>query len=256
MSCGYGDRLVLDCVSLTVTRGERVALIGANGVGKSTLLKVIGGLLRPRAGSVRIGGKDVGEMPREQLGKVVAMVPQELVVSFSFTVQEMVELGRTAYLGLFGVPTAADRAAVSHAIEATDSASLAPRVFNELSGGERQRVLVAMALAQEPSLLLVDEPTQRLDLTRQSEILDLIKEVSDGKGLTVLAAIHDLNLAAMYFDRLVVLENGAVLADGAPENVVRRDILERAFAGRLRFLSVPESPTPIVLPQSRLERSS
>ena len=244
----YGDCGVLDHVSLQIDRGERVAVIGANGAGKTTLLKMIGGLLHPRAGSVRIDGIDSADVPTPQMAKLVATVPQELVIPFSFTVREMVELGRTAHVGLFGGFDAADRGAVDRAMRVTDVTSLAGRIVNELSGGERQRVLVAMALAQQPRILLLDEPTQRLDLTRQADMLDLVRDVSAERGLTVLAAIHDLNLASLYFDRLVVLSGGAIAADGPPREVINADVLEPAYAGRLRFVPVGESTTPIVLP--------
>ena len=247
----YGDRGVLNHVSLRLDPGERVAVIGANGAGKTTLLKTVGGLLGVNGGSVRIDGTDVADIPRRQIARLIAMVPQELVIPFSFTVREMVELGRTAYVGLFGGFGAVDRGAVDHAMQVTDSTGLAYRIVNELSGGERQRVLVAMALAQQPRILLLDEPTQRLDLTRQAEILDLIREVSAERGLTVLAAIHDLNLAAMYFDRLIVLSGGVIVADGPPREVMKAEVLEPAYAGRLRFLSVAESATPIVLPEPK-----
>jgi iron complex transport system ATP-binding protein len=248
VSFAYGDRGVFDRVSLRLDPGERVAVIGANGAGKTTLLKMIGGLLRVHAGSLRIDGMDVAEIPRRQMARLVATVPQDLVIPFSFTVREMVELGRTAYVGLFGGFDAADRRAVDHAMEVTDVMSLASRVVNELSGGERQRVQVAMALAQQACILLLDEPTQRLDLTRQAEILDLIRDVSTERGLTVLAAIHDLNLAALYFDRLIVLSGGVIVADGAPGEVMTAEVLEPAYAGRLRFMSVGESAMPVVLP--------
>jgi iron complex transport system ATP-binding protein len=250
----YGDRGVFDRVSLRLDPGERVAVIGANGAGKTTLLKLMGGLLRVQGGSLRIDGMDVADIPRRQMARLVATVPQDLVIPFSFTVREMVELGRTAYVGLFGGFDVADRRAVDHAMEVTDVMSLASRVVNELSGGERQRVLVAMALAQQGRILLLDEPTQRLDLTRQAEILDLIRDVSAERGLTVFAAIHDLNLAALYFDRLIVLAGGAIVADGAPGEVMQAEVLEPAYAGRLRFLSVGESATPIVLPTPRIDR--
>jgi iron complex transport system ATP-binding protein len=247
----YGDRGVLDHVSLRLDPGERVAVIGANGAGKTTLLKVIGGLLRVGSGSVQIDGVDVAAIPRWRIARLVAAVPQELVIPFSFTVREMVELGRTAYIGLFGGFTAVDRSAVDQALHVTDSTCLASRGVNELSGGERQRVLVAMALAQEPRILLLDEPTQRLDLTRQADILDVIRDVSAERGLTVLAAIHDLNLAGLYFDRLIVLSGGAIVADGAPREVMKAEVLEPAYAGRLRFMSVAGSATPIVLPEPK-----
>jgi iron complex transport system ATP-binding protein len=248
VSFSYGDRDVLDHLSLQLSPGERVAVIGPNGAGKTTLLKVMGGVLRASAGSVQLEGADVAGIPRRQMARLVAMVPQELVIPFSFTVRELVELGRTAHISLFGGFDAADHHAIEHALEVTDSTCLASRVVNELSGGERQRVLVAMALAQQPRILLLDEPTQRLDLTRQAEILDLIRDVSAERGLTVLAAIHDLNLAALYFDRLIVLSGGAIVADGAPGEVMKAGVLEPAYVGRLRFVSVGESATPIVLP--------
>jgi iron complex transport system ATP-binding protein len=248
VSFSYRDRGVLDHMSLQIDPCERVAVIGANGAGKTTLLKVVGGVLRANAGLVQIDGTDVAAIPRRQMARLVAMVPQELVIPFSFTVREMVELGRTAHVSLGGGLGTADRQAIEHALEVTDSTCLASRVVNELSGGERQRVLVAMALAQQPRILLLDEPTQRLDLTRQAEILDLIRDVSAERGLTVLAAIHDLNLAALYFDRLIVLSGGAIVADGAPDQVMTAEVLEPAYAGRLRFVPVGASTTPIVLP--------
>jgi iron complex transport system ATP-binding protein len=166
-----------------------------------------------------------------------------------------VELGRTAYMSLFGGLSMVDRRAVDHAMDLTDSIGLASRVVNELSGGERQRVLVAMALAQQPHLLLLDEPTQRLDLTRQAEILDLIRDVSVERGLTVLAAIHDLNLAALYFDRLIVLSGGAIVADGAPREVMKAEVLEPAYAGRLHFVPVGAPAPPLVLPAPKSPKS-
>ena len=247
VSFSYGGRRVLDRLSLQLDPSERVALIGSNGAGKTTMLKVIGGV-RANAGSVQIGGTNVADIPRRQMARLVAMVPQELVIPFSFTVRDMVELGRTAYMSLFGGVGPADRHAVAHALEVTDSTCLASRVVNELSGGERQRVLVAMALAQQPRILLLDEPTQRLDLTRQAEILDFFRDVSAEHGLTVLAAIHDLNLAALYFDRLIVLSGGVIVADGTPREVMKAEVLEPAYAGRLRFVPVGASSTPLVLP--------
>jgi iron complex transport system ATP-binding protein len=254
LSFAYGARPVLARISFQVRAGERVAVIGTNGAGKTTLLKVIGGLLRPGAGSVRIDGRRVADIPKRELARLVATVPQDLVIPFSFTAREMVELGRTAYVNLFGAFQADDRLAVDDALRVTDSARLADRVVNELSGGERQRVLVAMALAQQPRLLLLDEPTQRLDLTRQADILDLVRDVSLDRGLTVLAAIHDLNLASTYFDRLIVLSDGAIVADDVPARVLRAEVLEPAYAGRLRFVLSGESGTPIVLPSPRSPR--
>ena len=251
VSFGYGGRRVLERVFLRLEPGERVAVIGANGAGKTTLLKIIGGVLRASAGSVRINGDEATAIPKRRFATLLGMVPQEIMIPFAFTVRDLVELGRTPYVGLFGGLSVVDRRAVERAMAATDSAALAARVFNELSGGERQRALIAMALAQEPEILLLDEPTQGLDVTRQAEVLDVMCQVNAERGLTVLAAIHDLNLAAMYFDRLVVLAAGTILADGPPHQIIRPDVLERAYAGRLRFSTIRDSAVPIVLPASR-----
>ena len=248
---GYDERPVLDDVSLEVPGGERVAIVGANGAGKTTLLKLMAHLLRPRAGVVRLGARDVRAFSRRALAKRLGMVPQELAVPFSFTARELVECGRTAYLPLFRAPAAADRRAVDRAMAATATAPFSDRPVGELSGGERQRVVIAMVLAQEPGIMLLDEPTQHLDLTRQGEILDLLVALSRERRLSIVATMHDLNLAAQYFDRLIVLAGRGVVGDGPPASVMRADMLEAAYGGRLDFVTTPSRDVPIVLPARR-----
>jgi iron complex transport system ATP-binding protein len=245
---GYDERVVLERVSLEIPAGERVAIVGANGAGKTTLLKLMADLLRPDAGAVRLGARDVRAFSRGALAKRLGMVPQELAVPFGFTARELVECGRTAYLPLFGAPTVADRHAVDTAMASTATTSFSDRPLGELSGGERQRVVIAMVLAQEPSIMLLDEPTQHLDLTRQGEILDLLVALSRERRLSIVATMHDLNLAAQYFDRLIVLAGRQVLADGSPAAVMRADVLEAAYGGRLDFVTTPSRDAPIVLP--------
>ena len=245
---GYDERMVLDDVSLEIRAGERVAIVGANGAGKTTLLKVMADLLRPNAGAVRLGARDVRAFSRSALAKRLGMVPQELAMPFSFTARELVECGRTAYLPLFGAPTAADRHAVDAAMASTATMAFSDRPLGELSGGERQRVVIAMVLAQEPSIMLLDEPTQHLDLTRQGEILDLLVALSQERRLSIVATMHDLNLAAQYFDRLIVLAGRGVVADGPPAAVMRADVLETAYGGRLDFVTTSSRDVPIVLP--------
>ncbi len=245
---GYHERLVLEDVSLVVAPGERVAIVGANGAGKTTLLKVMADLLRPRMGAVRLGSRDVRTFSRQALAKRLGMVPQELTLPFNFGARELVECGRTAYLPLFSAPTLQDRTAVDAAMSSTGTTSLGERSIGELSGGERQRVVIAMVLAQEPSVMLLDEPTQHLDLTKQGEILELLVELSRERGLSIVATMHDLNLAAQYFDRLIVLANRRVAADGCPAAVLRADVLEAAYGGRLEFVPTPLREVPIVLP--------
>jgi iron complex transport system ATP-binding protein len=176
------------------------------------------------------------------------MVPQEFAMPFSFTARELVECGRTAYVPLFNTPTAADRRVIDAAMASTATTTLGDRLVGELSGGERQRVVIAMVLAQEPSVMLLDEPTQHLDLTRQGEILDLLVALSRERRLSIVATMHDLNLAAQYFDRLIVLAGRGVVADGPPATVMRADVLEAAYGGRLDFVTTPSRAVPIVLP--------
>lgn len=251
LSFGYNGQPVFDGISLKIIAGERIAVLGRNGAGKTTLLRLLSGTRTPTKGSILLDGHNLCDMPRLELARKIAAVPQEFVVPFAFTVQEIIELGRTPYVGLLRGLSSDDRHAVEQAMRLTQTLELGGRVFNELSGGERQRVIIAMALAQEPEVLLLDEPTQQLDVTRQAEILDLVTELNRSRGLTVVAAIHDLNLAGRYFDRLIVLHRGAVFADGPPVSVLRPDVLEKAYNGPVEILRIGTGRTPIVLPGSR-----
>jgi iron complex transport system ATP-binding protein len=248
LSFAYNGRQVLESISLDVAAGERLAVLGSNGAGKTTLLKLIGGVLTPARGKVSIEGFSLHKMPKRELAQRIAAVPQMFVVPFAFTVREIVELGRTPHLRALTSFSTADRESVDRALEMTGTARFSDRIFNELSGGERQRVMIAMALAQEPRILLLDEPTQHLDLGRQAEILDLISEFNESRGLTVIAAIHDLNLAARYFNRIVVLHDGSVAKDGSPGEVLSAVLLERVYGGPIQVLQAPGESMPIVLP--------
>jgi iron complex transport system ATP-binding protein len=254
LSFAYNGRRVLDGISLNVAEGEGLALLGPNGAGKTTLLKLIGGVLTPANGTVLLHGRSPRQLPRRELARKIAVVPQEFVVPFAFTVREIVELGRTPHLRLLGSPGSADRRAMDHALEVTDTAELSNRIFNELSGGERQRVMIAMALAQEPQVLLLDEPTQQLDIARQAEVLDLISELNSSKRLTVIAAIHDVNLAARYFNRVIFLHRAAAVADGSPVEVLSSQFLQTVYGGTIEVLSFSNGGPPIVLPVPRFRR--
>jgi len=251
ISFAFNARPVLDTISLRVAAGERTAVIGPNGVGKTTLLRVISGVLTPGKGSVRIDGCPLSSIPRRELARKIAVVPQEFAAPFAFTARELVELGRTPHLRFWAGAGRADRHAVNRAMELTDTTPFRDRTVNELSGGERQRLRIAMALAQEPKILLLDEPTQQLDITRQAEILDLVSELNSGQHLTVVAAIHDLNLAARYFKRLIVLRGGSVLADGSPTEVLSRDLLQKAYEGPVEVSPSNTDHLPVILPVPR-----
>jgi iron complex transport system ATP-binding protein len=243
----YYNGLVLRDVSLELRRGELVALLGPNGSGKTTLLKVLSGLLRPRRGRVLLDGQDVQRLGRRQIARRVAMVPQELEMPFGFTAYEMVMLGRTPHVRPLAGASAHDRQVVTEQMRLTGTADLAGRPFNELSGGERQRVVVAMALAQQPQVLLLDEPVVHLDISHQLEILELIKSLNRTRDLTVLATMHDLNLAALYFDRLMLLERGQVVADGTPERVLVEERIRQVFGATVQVQEHPTRRTPHVV---------
>ncbi len=228
VSFGYRNVPVVREVSIDVARGEMVGLLGPNGAGKSTLLKLASGVLNPERGRVLLGDDDVRTLSRRELARRVSVVPQDFAVQFAFTVRQIVELGRTPHVGVWGVSRAADRHAVDVALEATGTSELAGRAFNELSGGERQRVLLALALAQDAPVVLLDEPTAHLDIKHQVEVLELLRHFNVEQHLTVVAALHDLNLAARYFSRLVLFQ-GAIVADGPPTNVLDSTLLASVY---------------------------
>jgi iron complex transport system ATP-binding protein len=228
VSFAYHRALALDGVSVRLAPGEMVGLLGPNGAGKSTILRLAAGALRPNIGRVRLLGDEASRLPRREAARRVAVVPQEFTVQFPYTVRQIVEMGRTPRLNLLGTLGAVDHAAVDSALATTESAQLADRDFNELSGGERQRVLLALALAQEGQVLLLDEPTAHLDIRWQVETLELLRRLNAERGLTILAALHDLNLAARYFSRLILL-NKRVVADGPPSRALEQELLGAVY---------------------------
>jgi iron complex transport system ATP-binding protein len=222
-------RGVLDGLALSMAAGELLALVGPNGSGKTTLIRILSGTLTPESGSVSFDGKPLADWRRVELARRVAVLPQHLELPAGFRVAELVAMGRTPHASrLFG-STADDEAAVQRALTDADALPLAGRPGHELSGGERQRVLVAMALAQEPELLLLDEPTLHLDLSHQVALLQAIRRLRVRRGLTVLAVLHDLNLAAAFAPRVAVLDAGRIVADGPPQRVLTPELARRVF---------------------------
>ena len=228
LAFGYGSQPLFVETSLAINAGEMVGLLGPNGAGKTTLLRMAIGALRPQRGCVLLSGRDLRALSRREVARRIAVVPQEFSTPFAFTVRELVSLGRTPYLSFFGTERPTDHQAVQQAMEATGTASLAGRIFNELSGGEKQRVALAMALAQQPELLVLDEPTTHLDLKYQINVLELAQRLNRERDLTVLATMHDLNLAARYFPRLVLFQRG-IVADGPPVEVLQSRLLSRVY---------------------------
>ncbi|MCG3149668.1 MAG: putative siderophore transport system ATP-binding protein YusV [Verrucomicrobiae bacterium] len=220
VNAGYRDLGVLHDVSLTIAEGQMMALLGPNGAGKSTLLRVLTGLHPHQTGDVRLFDRDVRHLPANERAQLVAVVPQEVTTPMAFTVEEMVKLGRWARR---------DTADIEPALTATDTLALRDRLYTELSGGEKQRVIIAMALAQEPKLLLLDEPTAHLDINHRLEILVLLEKLNRERGLTVLMTSHDLNLAAEFFPQLVLMNHGRIVAAGKPEEVFQEARLAEVF---------------------------
>jgi iron complex transport system ATP-binding protein len=225
---GYGDLDVIRSASFDLDAGSCTALIGPNGAGKTTMLRLAAGTLRSRMGSVILNDVPLHTLALKQVARTVALVPQQLDVPFQFTVREVVEQGRTPYLGFLRGPMSEDREAVDRALELADVTVLQYRIFNELSGGERQRVKIALGLAQQPKLLLLDEPTQNLDIGRQVELIDLLHFLRS-EGITIFASIHDLQLVEGNFSSVVVLSPHTPLMVGTPEEMLKPTLLEKAF---------------------------
>ncbi len=247
VTAAYGPRVVLRDCSFAIGTGEIVAVVGPNGAGKSTLLRVLAGLLKPSAGAVALDGQNVRTMSRSALARRIAVVPQIFDTLFPFTVREVVALGRTARLGAFGRASAGDLAAVERAIGELELGSLASRRIDQLSGGERQRAVLAMALAQETDVLLLDEPTVHLDPGHQLATLALLRELGSRRQLAVCAVLHDLNLASAFASRIVALADGSIVRDGTPLEVLHPDLIRAVFGDGLEV--VARDGHPAVLPR-------
>ena len=251
LSFSYLDGLVLHNINISIRAGEMVGLLGPNGSGKTTLLKLASGILKPNQGEIRLDGSNLSHLRRKTIARSVAVVSQQFHIPFAFTVTEVALLGRLPFVKAFVEESEADRQAVVNALELVGISELAQRRFDELSGGEQQKVILAMALAQQPKLLLLDEPTVHLDITHQVEILELVRSLNMEQGLTVIAAMHDLNLASLYFDRLILLKEGRVSADGTPAQVLTEDRISEVFSASVRVEPHPIASVPhiVVMPR-------
>jgi iron complex transport system ATP-binding protein len=229
MKFKYDGAWVLDGLSFTTGKGEFLSIIGPNGSGKTTLLKVIDGIYPPQQGTIFIDGKDNRRIRRYELAKIIAVVPQDSPMIFSFTVQEVVMMGRAPHLGRLRFEGKSDFDIVHKAMEITDILPFAGRNINELSGGERQRVLIARALAQQPQIILLDESTAFLDIKHQVAFFDLIRMLNRDEGLTVIAVTHDMNLASLYSDRVMLLNHGRIHHIGTPDEVITEPNIREVY---------------------------
>ncbi len=246
LSFTYQSLPVLSGVNFEVKKGDVLGIIGPNGSGKSTLLKNINALLKPLKGSVMLEGDNIFKMSRQKIAQSMAVVPQDTSIGFNFSVYEAVMMGRVPHLGRFQKEGEDDRTVVKESMEVTNCWSFKDRSVMELSGGERQRVILARALAQEPEIILLDEPTAFLDISYQTEIFDLIKELNIGKNLTVIAVLHDLNLAAQYCDHLILLNKGEIYKIGTPDEVITVDNIQEVYGTKVIISKHPVSKTPYV----------
>ena len=251
LTFAYRERAVLSRVTFSIDAGEVVGLVGPNGSGKSTLLRLALGLLAADRGELHVVGIPIAALSRKALARHAAFVPQDTVVEIAFTVRDVVAMGRHPHLGRFQPETAADEAAIQWALASTSTEALAERTLQELSGGERQRVILARALAQQATLLLLDEPTANLDVAHQLEMLMLVRSVVQ-EGRCALIAIHDLALAARFCDRIVMLSEGAVVALGTPRQVITEAHLAKYFRIQAKVRWEPELGGLLVLPRAPL----
>src|SRR5919112_1808445 len=251
LTLAYGERTVIEGLDLTVAAGRITAIVGANACGKSTLLRSMSRLLSPRAGQVLLDGRAVHRLPAKELARTLGLLPQSPIAPEGITVADLVGRGRHPHQGIFSRWSREDDAAVAAALEATQTTALSERPVDELSGGQRQRVWIAMALAQQTDLLLLDEPTTFLDVSHQIEVLDLLTDLNRARGTAIVMVLHDLNMAARYADNLVAMTAGRVHASGSPGDVLTAANVRAVFGLDCRVVVDPTSGAPLMLPISR-----
>jgi len=247
VSLGYDHRAILNNINLRTVPGKILGLIGPNGSGKSTLIKGMTRVISIFSGHILIDGQDIKSIKREDLARLIATVPQNPVLPEAFTAFEVVLMGRTPHLGLLRYEGGRDIAIAWQAMEATKTELFAERRVGELSGGERQRLIIARALTQQPRAILLDEPTAHLDINHQVEILNLVKSLCLEQSLTVIAALHDLNLAAQYCDWLVMLNGGEIYAEGTPSNVLTAQNVKEVYGAEVYVYPHPINKLPTTL---------
>ncbi len=245
---GYGDREILRGFSAEIKKGEFVGLIGANGTGKSTLLKCLSGLIPINSGKIIIEGHDNTTLKQRERAKMVAVVPQSFAIDYDFLVEEIVLMGRNPYLSYKDRESDEDYRIVENAMKMTGTLGFKGRLFNELSGGEKQRVIIARAIAQEPDIILLDEPTSALDIHHQVEVMELIEHLNRERGVTVVAVLHDVNLASRYCDRLIMMKDGAAMVDGSPSKVIIEENLRHIYQMKMMVRENPIFNKPEIIP--------
>lgn len=251
LTLAYGDREVVRNMDLTVPEGHITAIVGANGCGKSTVLRALARLIRPREGAVMLDGEEIHRLSSREVARRLGLLPQSPTAPEGIVVTDLVGRGRHPHQRFLARWSADDYAAVAEALDATGIADLADRAVDELSGGQRQRVWIAMALAQQTDILLLDEPTTFLDVTHQIEVLDLLTDLNRTRGTTIVMVLHDLNLAARYADHLIAVHEGRIHASGSPAEVISPKIVREVLDLDCTVIPDPVSGAPLVLPRGR-----
>lgn len=248
LSWSYGDEMVLKNIDLTVERGKFYSIIGPNGSGKTTLFKLISNALESKVGSIYLNDRDLKKYSNRELARLVSTVPQNTAVEFDFSVQDIVMMGRAPYLRRFQSESENDLKIVEKAMEMVDIVCLREKQINGISGGERQRAIIARAIAQSTEIMLLDEPISHIDLRYQIELLDTVKRLNREKGITVVAILHDLNLAAEYSDKLFLINKGEIVAKGKPEEVLTESNIEEVYGLKVNLVENPETKKPYIIP--------
>jgi len=251
LDCGYTGRTVLENINLHITPGSILGLIGPNGAGKSTLLNTLARMQKPQKGKVILASRDLWKLSSREAASTMAFTPQESGNSLPLTVKQFVALGRAPHRGWLLPLTAKDKEIVTDALDKTGLTALSDRCITELSGGEQQRASLARVLAQEPEVLLLDEPTSHLDIKYQTEILDMVAHLAKDRGISVIISIHDLNTAALYSDHLALVGKGAIAAFGTPEEVLKEEIISRIYDTPVIITKHPLFGTPMVMPGTK-----
>ena len=250
----YDERIIVEDLTVTIPAGEITVIVGANACGKSTLLRALARLLAPRAGTVLLNGSDIGRLPTRTVAQQLGMLPQQPIAPDGIVVSDLVARGRHPHQRWFRQWSTEDQDAVDHALAATGITALADRSVDELSGGQRQRVWIAMALAQGTEILLLDEPTTFLDLAHQVEVLDLLADLNAADGRTIVCVLHDLNLASRYATHLIAMRDGAIAAQGRPNDIITEELVDHVFGLQARIVPDPVAGSPLIIPIGRHHR--